>query len=635
MNSMRVAVAPIYFLLALLNGFDNHSGSANDDLTDSDLRNRAVQNAIKKVEESVVRLDLFSSRNSSPAVGTGVLVGNQGLLVTSSYFIREDTRVVANVGDNKIAAKIVGKDQSRNLCLLQLSQIVKAKGFALKDIDHKVGQTVIAIGRSIPSTSPSVSVGIVSAKNRMWGKAIQTDAKISPVNYGGPLVNLKGEIVGLLTPISLLPSGGAESNEWYDSGIGFAIPAKDVIASVNRMQKEGSVYQGLIGIRFSTNNTFRGPLVVSLSFPRSPAQLAGIETNDIITRVNQQNVNNLNQFKMATGRYYAGDSIEIEVTRNKQKKTLQIELVKELAIYRFPYLGLMCDNADNQNGVKISKVDRHGPMAKKVSAGDIIQSLNGSSVQNTDQLREALSVLEAGQRIELQVVRNGVQEQVPLTLGNLATDLKPDSFDTKIPIVRQEVEKKPFQLTGFGNQCYLLAAKKRLTNPKDLLLVLANSSKEKSAELAKLESIAEVNGFAVLVVYPESINGWQAEEVEPIRLALRKSLSIAANGNKVTVIGRETAGSIACQLSQLDKSNINGIVFMRPPADREWAIPLSDPGNPFHSLVIPSRSTIQNSLLLSRELKENGIPVSVMPAAADSEKFVETLINWIWLADRF
>src|SRR5438067_6584986 len=107
----------------------------------------------------------------------------------------------------------------------------------------KVGQWAIALGRTLDlkqkkDTPPSISIGIVSALNRIWGKALQTDAKVSPVNYGGPLVDIQGRVQGILIPASQRKEGETAGFEWYDSGIGFAVPMEDVLAMLPRL-KEG------------------------------------------------------------------------------------------------------------------------------------------------------------------------------------------------------------------------------------------------------------------------------------------------------------------------------------------------------------------------------------------------------------
>ena len=96
--------------------------------------------------------------------------------------------------------------------------------------------------------SAAVSIGIISALSRVWGKAIQTDAKISPINYGGPIIDIQGRVQGILIPAS--PRGEDETAgfEWYDSGIGFAIPMEDILAVLPRLKKGKDLHKGILGI---------------------------------------------------------------------------------------------------------------------------------------------------------------------------------------------------------------------------------------------------------------------------------------------------------------------------------------------------------------------------------------------------
>ena len=100
-----------------------------------------------------------------------------------------------------------------------------------------IGQWAIAVGRTFESTKPSLSVGIISALNRIWNKAIQTDAKISPNNYGGPLVDIRGRVLGVLVPMSPMATDELAGIEWYDSGIGFAVPLADIMQVLPRLEK--------------------------------------------------------------------------------------------------------------------------------------------------------------------------------------------------------------------------------------------------------------------------------------------------------------------------------------------------------------------------------------------------------------
>ena len=88
----------------------------------------------------------------------------------------------------------------------------------------RVGQWAIAVGRSFRADRPNISVGIVSALGRMFGKVIQTDADVSTANYGGPLVDIRGRVYGVVVPMAPQATSEVAGAEWYDSGIGFAVP---------------------------------------------------------------------------------------------------------------------------------------------------------------------------------------------------------------------------------------------------------------------------------------------------------------------------------------------------------------------------------------------------------------------------
>src|SRR5690606_17319965 len=103
----------------------------------------------------------------------------------------------------------------------------------------RIGLWSLALGRALDpdiADTPSISIGIISAIGRIWGKAIQTDAKVSPTNYGGPLLSIDGRVFGVLVPASPQGDGETAGVEWYDSGIGFAVPLEDIFAVLPRLK---------------------------------------------------------------------------------------------------------------------------------------------------------------------------------------------------------------------------------------------------------------------------------------------------------------------------------------------------------------------------------------------------------------
>ena len=122
---------------------------------------------------------------------------------------------------------------------------------------------MIAIGRSFDASQPNLSVGVVSALNRIWGKAVQTDAKISSANYGGALVDVRGRVLGVLVPLSPNAREEIAGADWYDSGIGFAVPLDHILSVLPRLKSGENLKSGLLGISFKGPNVYADPPLIS------------------------------------------------------------------------------------------------------------------------------------------------------------------------------------------------------------------------------------------------------------------------------------------------------------------------------------------------------------------------------------
>ena len=139
-------------------------------------------------------------------------------------------------------------------------------------------------------------VGIVSATHRIWGKAIQTDAKISPANYGGPLVDIRGRVLGVLVPLSPQPHAarGETSEvagaEWYDSGIGFAVPLDEILPRLPAMREGKDQHPGLLGVSLKTGDIYSLPAEIAASQAGSPAYKAGLRAGDTIVEIGPKQV---------------------------------------------------------------------------------------------------------------------------------------------------------------------------------------------------------------------------------------------------------------------------------------------------------------------------------------------------------
>jgi S1-C subfamily serine protease len=177
---------------------------------------QAMKAAVARVAPSVVRIETLGGLETvgNLLVGTGpttgLIVSSDGYVISSAFnFINKPTQILVYLADGtRLPAQLAGRDDSRMLVLLK----VPTSGLDVKKqlpvpaaapvTEIRVGQWAIAVGRVFDGDQTNLSVGIISAVNRVWGKAVQTDAKISPANYGGPLVDLEGRVLGVLVPMA-------------------------------------------------------------------------------------------------------------------------------------------------------------------------------------------------------------------------------------------------------------------------------------------------------------------------------------------------------------------------------------------------------------------------------------------------
>ncbi|MFM8214008.1 MAG: S1C family serine protease, partial [Pirellula sp.] len=211
-----------------------------------ELEQKAFEDARVFVQDSVVQIETFGGAQivnqqlTNNALSTGTILSADGWIITSLFPLRNQPASITVVLVNKERkqAKLIARDSSRELALLKIDVETPLKPVLPSDRSQwQIGQWTLAIGKTFDPSIGSCSAGILSAQGRIWNKAIQTDTKISPQNYGGPLIDLQGSVMGILTPINPGIVTEGEVEQWYDSGIGFAIPIEDILERLPRMQK--------------------------------------------------------------------------------------------------------------------------------------------------------------------------------------------------------------------------------------------------------------------------------------------------------------------------------------------------------------------------------------------------------------
>ena len=418
-----------------------------------DVQQATMKAAIAKVAPTVVQIETSGGSDivGSGSVGqqirkgtgptTGLVVSPDGYIISSAFnFANKPSAIFVALPGRKerLVAKVVATDQSRMVTLLKVDATGLPVPAATPKKEIRIGQWAMALGRTWASLDslPSVSVGIVSALGRIYGKAIQTDAKVSPVNYGGPLVDLEGRVMGLLVPASPRGQDETAGYEWYDSGIGFAIPLEDIQAVVPRLKQGQDLHKGQLGISLQSQDIYGAkPVIVNLATD-SAAQRAGIKAGDILTEIDGVAVVRQAQILHLLGDKYEGDTVSVKVVRGKEEiRFPNLKLTGPQSNFIYAFLGVVPVRDDPEVGEEVRYVFANSPAETAgLRIGDRILKIGMGDDPLTpfsgrDELTTILNHLQPGMEIKLEVNRKDSRktETLKLSLGVLS-DVVPDKL---------------------------------------------------------------------------------------------------------------------------------------------------------------------------------------------------------------
>jgi S1-C subfamily serine protease/predicted esterase len=376
---------------------------------------------------------------------TGLVVDADGWVITSAFnFANNPSDVfVTAPGQPRLVAKVIATDTTRMLTLLK----VEAKGLAVPKAFGKseiqIGQWCLALGRTLApemTDPPSTSVGIISALNRMRGTVMQCDAKVSPVNYGGPLVAIDGRVLGVLVPASPRGEGEVSGVEWYDSGIGFAVPLEDIFKVLPRMKEGRDLRKGLLGIAPKTQDLYLEEPIIGTVSAESAAEKAGIKAGDKIVKIDGKPLVNFFGVQTILGPKYEGDVIDVVVLRNGKELSFdKLKLTGNVAAFNPGFLGILPMRDDADPGVEVRFVYVDSPAEKAgLKAGDRIMKAmvkvaadeKGPPVpvlRNRNQLLSFINSLPSGVEVVLDVRKAGTDKTEKKTVKLAAvTETLPD-----------------------------------------------------------------------------------------------------------------------------------------------------------------------------------------------------------------
>ena len=460
MRERRTGWVPVWLAVCLVAG-----PAVAQDRPVADLETReeqAFKEASAVVAPAVVRiqtvggLDRVGRVLTGTAATTGVVVSPDGYVISSAFnFVSRPASVLVTLSDGRrFPAKIVANDRAKMVTLLK----IEAAGLAVPKMaprdGFRVGQWAIAMGRTYESPLPNLSVGIISALNRIWGRALQTDAKISPANYGGPLVDIQGRVIGVLVPLSQRQAGRTAGVEWYDSGIGFAIPMADILATLPRLKSGKDLLPGLMGITLKAGDVYASAAVIDRVRFNSPAEKSGLQPGDVIASVDGQVIKRLVQVRHALGNKYAGETITVLVKRGEKSVEQKIELTGKLEPYTPTFLGLLPvrkKQGEVSKGVTVRGVLPESPASKAmILPGDRVVQLDDKAVADTAGLFDVISRRRVGDEVKVHVDRGGAKRTLTAKLAVVPSQV-PAVLESDV-IVAPDPKPADLPKTGRFNQ---------------------------------------------------------------------------------------------------------------------------------------------------------------------------------------
>ena len=370
--------------------------------------------------------------------GSGFIVSADGIILTNAHVIKGAKEVSVKLTDRReFRAKVLGADPRTDVAVLKIEAKDLPVATLGKTSDLKVGEWVLAIGSPFGFEN-TVTAGVVSAKGRSLPDDsavpfIQTDVAVNPGNSGGPLFNTRGEVVGINSQI-YSRSGGYQ-------GVSFAIPIDVAEKIKTQIVTKGKVEHARLGVMVQeVNQAFADSFkldkpegaLVSMVDKGSPADKAGLQSGDVIRRVNGQPIVSSGDLPAIIGLASPGDTVKLDVWRQGAPKELSARLASaddksdqaaaqkdepsqgKLGLALRPLQPDEKQEAGVANGLLIQQASRAAAMAG-VQPGDVLLSVNGVPVKNVEQVRSLVS--KAEKSVALLIQRGESKIFVPVNLG--------------------------------------------------------------------------------------------------------------------------------------------------------------------------------------------------------------------------
>lgn len=314
--------------------------------------------------------------------------------------------------------------------------------------------------------------------------------------------------------------------DWYDSGIGFAIPLEHVLAVLPRWAEGRDLTPGVAGVRLASRDPLETPAKLADVRPGSPAFRAGLRTGDVALSVDGEATHRVGQFQAALARRYAGETVTIVARRNEAELSAAVELVETVPAYRHPRLGILPAWEPQESGVQVAEL-LPGDAAETAGLlpGDVIVAVDGKDIADRAALEAALAEHAAGDRCLVAWRRGTEAGQAEAALADAALTLPPDAAPRRelAPLAAAAPALPTGKLkTGPSGAAerYSLYVPESFAPAAGfglIALMTANTLDLDAATLGPWLELCRTQRLALLLVAPQSKEAWRPEDVAPLK----------------------------------------------------------------------------------------------------------------------
>jgi len=618
---------------------------------------------------------LAGPAEASPAAGpsSGLIVGADGWIVATAFAVPKDVEqvVVTLAGSERRVARVVGRDLARGIVLVRVdlpegTPALPVPEPAPRD-SWRVGQWTLVLGRAWAAAEVSVGVGILSATNRAWGKAVQTDASVSPANYGGPLVDIAGRVIGVLAPLPAETAGMNTGTELYDSGIGFAVPLDDILRVLPRLQAGETLAPGILGISYASRDPFTASPVIATCRAGSPAAAAGLRAGDRIVEADGRAISRVAQLRHVLAPKYAGDTVDLVVERGAGTRVeASARLVASLPPWRRPVMGIVPrrtavrpggagparpEGAARPAGVTVDWVWPDGPAATAgVRPGDRITAVRRRDAASGEEvatlevsdaaaLAGFIGGLEAEATVELTLDRDGTATTLSLPL--IAQPALPPAAVPPREGDPEAASIDRLEAAEIATPAWVVTPATAAEEPLGVLVYCGPpgiggakpSEANEAARRAAARWKAAATRYGVAVVLPVSADPqrWSREDVQTLArsldgLRLRRPIDPA----RVAFAGSGPGGAFAWLAAESLGPAVRGVALLDAILPRQATVEPTEPGRSrvvlFGSLPGAAVERVDADV---RRLDAAGFPTGILPELVGDALPVETLCAWV------